>query len=69
MQRLLSAALLASSLLAATPPPKATQAFRAFLRTFQAQLQPLSREAALAGFESSVSGQEADYRRSAGARA
>lgn len=39
--------------------------FRAFLAGFEGKLIPLSRDTALAGFESSVSGKEEDYARSA----
>lgn len=43
----------------------ATEGFREFLRGYEAAAIPLSRETALAGFESSVSGKAEDYRRSA----
>lgn len=49
----------------ASVPPDAQADFRAFLAGFEAKLIPLSRDTALAGFESSVSGKEADYTRSA----
>lgn len=49
----------------APAPPDAQTEFRAFLAGFEAKLVPLSRDTALAGFESSVSGKEADYDRSA----
>ncbi|TFG76734.1 MAG: peptidase M3 [Chrysiogenales bacterium] len=39
-------------------------AFRKFLKTYEAKVIPLSRDAALAGFQASISGKDEDYRRS-----
>jgi peptidyl-dipeptidase A len=47
---------------AATTP---TEAFQAFLKTYETRVIPLSREANLASYEASVSGKEGDYARSA----
>jgi len=50
---------------ATTAAPDSQADFRAFLKEFEARVIPLSRDANLASFESSVSGKEADYARSA----
>lgn len=39
-------------------------AFRKFLKAYEARVIPLSRDAALAGFQASISGKDADYQRS-----
>ena len=46
------------------PAQNAQAEFRQFLKTLEAKLLPLSRKAAIAGFDSSVSGKDADYQRS-----
>lgn len=39
-------------------------AFRKFLKTYEARVMPLSRDAALASFQASISGKDEDYQRS-----
>ena len=39
-------------------------AFRRFLKTYEARVMPLSRDAALASFQASISGKDEDYQRS-----
>ncbi len=39
-------------------------AFREFLKSYETRVIPLSRDAALAGFQASISGKDEDYRRS-----
>ncbi len=49
----------------AAPAADPQAEFRQFLQAFESRLVPLSRDAALASFQASVSGREADYQRSA----
>ena len=67
---LLSATLipLAPAVLAATGKSTADygeEAFRKFLRGYEARVMPLSKEVALASFMASISGKDEDYKRSA----
>jgi peptidyl-dipeptidase A len=65
---LLGMALLAMAIWAAASKPAVPcdeAAFRQFLKTYEARVMPLSRDAALASFQASISGKDEDYRRSA----
>jgi len=64
---LIGAALLALAVWAAAEKPAAEgdeAAFREFLKAYEARVIPLSRDAALAGFQASISGKDEDYQRS-----
>lgn len=61
-------AILAGAVRAAAGKPAAPGAeasFRQFLKAYEARVIPLSRDAALAGFQASISGKDEDYKRSA----
>ena len=63
---LIGMALLALAVRAAASKPAAGDeaAFRQFLKTYEARVIPLSRDAALASFQASISGKDEDYQRS-----
>lgn len=62
---LLGLALLALAVRAAAKPAAPDEtAFRRFLKTYEARVIPLSRDAALASFQASISGKDEDYQKS-----
>jgi len=63
---LIGLALLVLAVRAAAAKPAAGDqaAFRQFLKTYEARIIPLSRDAALASFQASLSGKDEDYQRS-----
>jgi peptidyl-dipeptidase A len=63
----IAVALPAVALWAAAGKPAADDesAFKRFLKVYEAKVIPLSRDAALAGFQASISGKDEDYQRSA----
>ena len=63
---LMGFALLALAAWAAAGKPASGDeaAFRKFLKTYEARIMPLSRDAALASFQASISGKDGDYQRS-----
>ena len=63
---LLGLALLALAVRAAAAKPAAGDqaAFQRFLKTYEARVIPLSRDAALASFQASISGKDEDYQKS-----
>ena len=63
---LIGLAMLAAAVLAAgrSAAENHESAFRKFLKAYEARVIPLSRDAALAGFQASISGKDEDYRRS-----
>jgi peptidyl-dipeptidase A len=64
---LIGVAVLALTVWAAAGKPAADDeaAFRQFLKAYEVKVIPLSREAALASFQASISGKDEDYQRSA----
>jgi len=63
---LMGFALLALAAWAAAGKPASGDeaAFRKFLKTYEARVMPLSRDAALASFQASISGKDGDYQKS-----